>query len=1193
MNLSGAQGISYAIRGDATQLRQALREAAADVRAFGQTVQSSLVGPAQIAAAAQAQISTAAAATAAALRAQATAATQAGGTTAAAAFSTGAALGRQAAAVTTAAAATAGAANTTAAAQARVAAAANAAANSQAAASARAAAAAESAAAAQAAAAATVAAANARVAGSAAGAAGAMNTMGASGVASLSSMSGILSHLVGPLGFAALIAIIAKTGVGFNDFMARQEIAFTTMLGSASASKEFLSDMLAFAKTTPFSFPELTASAQKMVAFGIESEKVVDIMRTLGDATVGSGGSMAELQGLGIVLGQVSAKGRLMGQELLQFAERGIPALTVLANKSNMSVADFQEKVSKGQVRSEEAITNLIDGLRDGTTGINGTTAAYDGLMAKVKESSIFSSAFDSFKSGFRNMSAELTESLTPSLVAMVNVGGDAMGAIKGIAAAFNSLAGPTKSVSIAIAGVLVAGRLLGPVLQRSVGGALTSVTASLGSMAIGTRLAALRVGEFRLAMSGIGAASASASKALMGAFGGPWGLALIGATGLMMSFAQANAQAKADAEELRASLDETTGALTEQSEAIIRNQLFEERKTGGGIFGFGEEMSSRIEDAKTMGIALTTLYSAMEGDPEALALAREQITTYLSAFDRTDESDSGAYRRGDTLRKELAEREEELATAKEIAAIKQQIIADEAAADAKKPKTATELSDDYRDAAFALHNFAEEQEKVLQSQQQIGDAAGKAFDAAFSTINGFEATVVTAEQLADARAKVTDATNSLRQAEESQNRDAGRRKTTSADRKKSADDVAKAIRNQSDAQKELTELEAKDIPVADQMMEHYRKTLEDATKFAGDIEALASAGLDPKLINDLVLLGPEAAVPQLEQLLGASGAAMIDAANQTEDVLKGLNMRVVENGRLTAIAMQSSLSSTAADLPMAMKIAAEQNGRDSASAVSLAQTLGISSEEVQRIAASFGQDWVKGRDEYLEQNPMKVGQGGVAPTAAEQGMPGQIVADVEVAPNFSVKSTIEDLNTLAAGMTAQIEAKTLNPTIAVNPTYSITGAGGTLNIPKPGIPGAGFGGNFYTGGIYPGYTPGRDTGYIGVGGGEAIMRPEWTRAIGPDYVHTMNALARSGGVNAIRKAIAGPGYLGAFAGGGIAGGSQWSPPASAPQIIEVPVTQRVEHHGVTTIGTIVAADPMDFDRKVRQRRRGSFTGGR
>lgn len=68
----------------------------------------------------------------------------------------------------------------------------------------------------------------------------------------------------------------------------------------------------------------------------------------------------------------------------------------------------------------------------------------------------------------------------------------------------------------------------------------------------------------------------------------------------------------------------------------------------------------------------------------------------------------------------------------------------------------------------------------------------------------------------------------------------------------------------------------------------------------------------------------------------------------------------------------------------------------------------------------------------------------------------------------------------------------------------------------------------YATGGIMSGYSPGRDDRIIAVGGGEAIMRPEWTRAMGPDYVNSMNSAARSGGVSAVQK------LAGAYANGGI-----------------------------------------------------------
>lgn len=69
----------------------------------------------------------------------------------------------------------------------------------------------------------------------------------------------------------------------------------------------------------------------------------------------------------------------------------------------------------------------------------------------------------------------------------------------------------------------------------------------------------------------------------------------------------------------------------------------------------------------------------------------------------------------------------------------------------------------------------------------------------------------------------------------------------------------------------------------------------------------------------------------------------------------------------------------------------------------------------------------------------------------------------------------------------------------------------------------------FATGGILPGYTPGRDpytfveprTGMrIGLSGGEAILRPEATRALGKDWVDNINSAARQGGAAGVRDRL-------------------------------------------------------------------------
>lgn len=69
----------------------------------------------------------------------------------------------------------------------------------------------------------------------------------------------------------------------------------------------------------------------------------------------------------------------------------------------------------------------------------------------------------------------------------------------------------------------------------------------------------------------------------------------------------------------------------------------------------------------------------------------------------------------------------------------------------------------------------------------------------------------------------------------------------------------------------------------------------------------------------------------------------------------------------------------------------------------------------------------------------------------------------------------------------------------------------------------------FASGGVIPGYTPGRDVhrfvsptgGQLELSGGEAIMRPEFTRAVGSGFVGTMNSIAKSQGAQGVKAALA------------------------------------------------------------------------
>ena len=130
---------------------------------------------------------------------------------------------------------------------------------------------------------------------------------------------------------------------------------------------------------------------------------------------------------------------------------------------------------------------------------------------------------------------------------------------------------------------------------------------------------------------------------------------------------------------------------------------------------------------------------------------------------------------------------------------------------------------------------------------------------------------------------------------------------------------------------------------------------------------------------------------------------------------------------------------------------------------------------------------------------------------------------------------------------------------------------------------------HFARGGVMPGYTPGRDVMMAAVSGGEAIMRPEFTRAMGKDWIYMMNRLARQGGPKAVRQAVAGG--MPAFRDGGIMGSVKSTlgtiangvmdfltdPGAFVTKRIVTPVRNMVAGIGGGVIGRIVAQAPVKW----------------
>jgi len=160
-----------------------------------------------------------------------------------------------------------------------------------------------------------------------------------------------------------------------------QTKSIAVLTGSVDRAKQIISELQALGAVTPFTSTELIDAAKRLNAFGVEAEKVVETTRRLADV---SGATGAELQGLVTAYGQVQAKGRLQGEELLQFQERGIALQEELRKMYGMTGDEFQKALSKGRISAEAVEVAIIRLTDKGGKYANGAIAQSDTLNGKL-----------------------------------------------------------------------------------------------------------------------------------------------------------------------------------------------------------------------------------------------------------------------------------------------------------------------------------------------------------------------------------------------------------------------------------------------------------------------------------------------------------------------------------------------------------------------------------------------------------------------------------------------------------------------------------------------------------------------------------------------------------------------------------------------------------------------------------------
>lgn len=193
----------------------------------------------------------------------------------------------------------------------------------------------------------------------------------------------------------------------------RQTKSLEVLTGSLGNARSIIKELQQFGAVTPFTSSELIETAKRLKAFGFQTEEVVDVTKRLADV---AGATGADLGGIATAFGQIQAKGRLQGEELLQLQERGVSLQDELQKMYGLTADEFRKALEGGRI-SADAVNLALQNITDtGGKYANGAIAQSETLAGK------FSTLADQIERVAQKIGEKLTPLLRGALTIAINL---------------------------------------------------------------------------------------------------------------------------------------------------------------------------------------------------------------------------------------------------------------------------------------------------------------------------------------------------------------------------------------------------------------------------------------------------------------------------------------------------------------------------------------------------------------------------------------------------------------------------------------------------------------------------------------------------------------------------------------------------------------------------------------------------
>tara|TARA_A100001515_G_scaffold14972_1_gene11109 strand:- start:3804 stop:5774 length:1971 start_codon:yes stop_codon:yes gene_type:complete len=189
----------------------------------------------------------------------------------------------------------------------------------------------------------------------------------------------------------------------------RQTKSLEVLTGSLGNARNIISELQQFGAVTPFTSTELIETAKRLKAFGFQTEEVVDVTKRLADV---AGATGADLGGIATAFGQIQAKGRLQGEELLQLQERGVSLQDELQKMYGLTSDEFRKALEGGRISADAVNLALQNITNTGGKYANGAIAQSDTLAGK----------FSTLVDGIERIAQKIGEKLSPALQGALSI---------------------------------------------------------------------------------------------------------------------------------------------------------------------------------------------------------------------------------------------------------------------------------------------------------------------------------------------------------------------------------------------------------------------------------------------------------------------------------------------------------------------------------------------------------------------------------------------------------------------------------------------------------------------------------------------------------------------------------------------------------------------------------------------------